>query len=42
VIYGIIVGFTVLAQYSSVPNTCFVLVICYLSMSGVLSNGRVS
>jgi hypothetical protein len=39
---GMIVVLTFLAQSSNVPNTCCVLVICFLSTSGVLLGGGVS
>jgi hypothetical protein len=39
---GIIIGLTALAQYSNVTNACCVLIICFLSTSGMLSGGGVS
>jgi hypothetical protein len=41
-IAGIIMGLTARVQYSSVHNTCCVLVICFLSTSGLLSGGGMS
>jgi hypothetical protein len=39
---GMLVVLTDLYQFSNVHNTCCVIVICFLSMSGVLSGDDVS